>query len=516
MLVDTAVIPDGHFLGWSPGRVPAAGADDMAWRLEKDNDLVLQLHLLPTGKPEVVEADIGLFFADRVPTRHPVVLLLGSKTIDIPAGQDDYVIEDRYVLPVDVDVVHVYPHAHYLAREMKAVAKLPDGSTKWLLRIARWNFKWQDEYTYVRPIALPRGTTITMQYTYDNSEANESNPHRPPRRVVYGSRSTDEMGDLLLQLIPRNPADRSALERGVELKALQADIARFERMVTDDPRDHEKHNALAFRYTRVGETDKAIAHLEKALGLKPDYVHAHFNLGNVLAARGRLDEGIRHLRIVVRLQPNHAEAHHNLGYALASLGRLDEAVREFRRALAINPDYADARRNLGRALAARGEMAGAIDELRQAVRLEPESAMAHHSLAAALADGGHASEAVGHWEEALRLDPESIESLAGLSWMLATHPDGGIRRPERAVMLASKAAAMTNRPNAVVLDTLAAALASAGRFDEALVSARMSLDAASAAGDAELTAGIRARIVGYGQRVPYRDRRWLPPGSRPE
>lgn len=516
MLVDTAVIPDGQFLGWSPGKVLAGGTDDMVWRLEGGTDLVVQLHLLPTGKREVVDADLGLYFTDRVPTRHAVVLILGSKTIDIAAGQRNYVVEDRYVLPVDVDVTRVYPHAHYLAKEMKGFATLPDGSTQWLIRIAEWNFKWQDEYAYMRPISLPRGSIITMQYSYDNSDANITNPHHPARRVVYGSRSTDEMGDLLLQLTPRNPGDLTTLERGVELKALQADITRFERMVTDDPRDHEKRNALAFRYTRMGEIDKAIAHLKEALRLKPDYVHAHFNLGNVLAARGQLDRGVHHLRRAARLQPNHAEALNNLGYALASLGRFDEAIRELRRALTVNQDYADARRNLGRALASRGDIVEAIDHLRHALRLEPDSTESHRSLGAILVDIGQATEALRHWEEAIRLEPDSLESLSGLAWILATHPEPAIRRPERAVILASKAAGLARDRNPIVLDTLAAALASAGRFDQAVATARMALDAATAAADAELAAGIRARVNRYLQRNPYLELRWQSQGSGPD
>src|SRR5207253_8000079 len=111
MLSEGAQGPDGHFLGWTPGRVPAPEPADMSWRLERGSDLVVQLHMLPSGRPELIQPSVGLFFAATPPTRVPFMFKLGSKTIDIPAGETTYTVSDRYVLPVDVDVISVYPHA---------------------------------------------------------------------------------------------------------------------------------------------------------------------------------------------------------------------------------------------------------------------------------------------------------------------------------------------------------------------------------------------------------------------
>ena len=117
-----AVMPEDevrNVYGWSPGKAPFMEPADTAWTLEAGSDLVAQLHMLPTGKPEVIQPSVGLFFTDTPPTHVPLVITLQSKTIDIPAGQQDYTIEDSYVLPADIDALSVYPHAHYLAREMK-------------------------------------------------------------------------------------------------------------------------------------------------------------------------------------------------------------------------------------------------------------------------------------------------------------------------------------------------------------------------------------------------------------
>ena len=117
-----------NVFGWSPGKVPVFEPPDTAWTLEQGSDLVVQLHLVSNGTTGTVQPAIGLFFAPTPPTRTPIVVKLESKTIDIPAGEGNYVVEDEYVLPVDVEAVSVYPHAHALAKEMRGTASRPDGT----------------------------------------------------------------------------------------------------------------------------------------------------------------------------------------------------------------------------------------------------------------------------------------------------------------------------------------------------------------------------------------------------
>jgi hypothetical protein len=210
-----AAMPDDQIqnvYGWSPGRVPVLEPADTAWTLEEGSDLAVQLHLVPTGRAESVRPAIGLYFSPAPPTRRPVVIKLESKSIDIPAGDASYVVEDRYVLPVDVDAISVYPHAHYLATEMTGIATLPDGTRKPLLSIKQWNIKWQDQYRFAAPLALPSGTTVSMRFVYDNSDRNTNNPARPAHRVRWGAKSTDEMGALWLEVIPRHADDAARLE----------------------------------------------------------------------------------------------------------------------------------------------------------------------------------------------------------------------------------------------------------------------------------------------------------------
>ena len=145
----SAEYPDGHFLGWTPGQVAPLVAPELAWTLEPGSDLVVQLHLQPSGAVEQVLPEIGFFFSDRPPSRTPTILRLGSQGIDIPPGEARYVIRDAFTLPVDVDLLAVQPHAHYRAREIRGVADLPDGTSRLVMHIKDWDFRWQHVYREV-------------------------------------------------------------------------------------------------------------------------------------------------------------------------------------------------------------------------------------------------------------------------------------------------------------------------------------------------------------------------------
>jgi hypothetical protein len=134
-------------------------------------------------------------------------IALFSNRIDIPAGDRDYKVRDHFETPVDVEAVGIIPHAHYICKDMKGWAILPDGRKRWLIWIRDWNFNWQEQYRYAVPMKLPAGTRFEMEFTYDNSEANPRNPNHPPKRVVWGPATTDEMAGLHVQVVPEDMDD---------------------------------------------------------------------------------------------------------------------------------------------------------------------------------------------------------------------------------------------------------------------------------------------------------------------
>ena len=460
--------PEGQLLGWTPGQAPHASPAGMQWRLEPGSDLVAQLHLQPTGKSEDVQVSVGLFFTDEPPARAPVGLRLGSETIDIRPGDREHVITDRYVVPVDVDLFAVQPHAHNLARRMEATATLPDGATRWLIAIGDWDFRWQDVYRYARPVALPKGTTIAMRYTYDNSIENVRNPHRPPSRVVWGQNTTDEMGDLWVQMAPRNSADSHALAADARRHAQAEDLAAYTKLLRNEPANPLRHDAVASLYFDAGRLDEAIAEYIQSLRLDARSAQTQYNLGIALAMRGRRDEAVAAFEAALALDPDYAQAHTNLGALLHVLGRTGPAIEHYRRAIALRPDNVEAHANLGLLLSAKGQPHDAVRELQAAIALNGAAAPA----------------------------------LAGLAWIRATAADPALRDPEEAVRLAERAVEETGRRDVAALDAQAAAYASAGRFKDAVAAARLGVDVAVSLELIDAAAELRSREQLYAQGHP--------------
>ena len=405
--------------GWSPGKVPVMEAADNAWTLDPGTDFVLLLHMIAGTQSETVQPMIGLFFSDTPPTRTPVSVKLEAQGIAIPAGDSHYVVEDSYVLPVDADAVSIYPHAHYLGKEMRGTATLPDGSQKDLLWIRQWDFRWQDRYRYQAPVFLPQGTRLSMRFTYDNSAANPNSRHNPPQLVRSGPRSTDEMGHLWIEIVPRRAEDRARLETDFVRRSLSAAIASAELDVRLEPHVAAARNTLATRYLQVGRVADAQAQLEEAVRLDRRNAEAHSNLGTVLQAQGRLAEGMQRLRTAVQLKPKDDSVRFNLGAGLLAAGQLDAAMREFEAAIALNPDNAAAHFNLGVILGPRYQLDSAIAHLRRAVEIDPLHADAYHNLAVAYGLRGRIGEGIEAAQAAVRLNPNSAVARQQLQRLLA-------------------------------------------------------------------------------------------------
>jgi Tfp pilus assembly protein PilF len=416
-----AAMPDDevqNVYGWSPGKAPFMEPADRAWTLPKGSDLVVQLHLLPAGRPQPVQPTIGLFLSDRPPRHEPLIVRLESKAIDIPAGETSYAIEDSYVLPADVDVLSLYPHAHYLAKRMLGTATFPDGTTRTLLSIPSWDFRWQDQYRYVSPLFLPKGTTLRMRFTYDNSDGNRRNPRRPARRVRWGPQSTDEMGALWLEILPRTSGDVPVLLKDFSARSLRADIAGGEMQVAVNPTDPLAHNFLATKYLQAGRLADAVAQLNEALALRPRDAEAHSNLATALLAQGQTAVAVQHAREAVRLKPGDDRVHFNLGNLMLASGQPDEAEREFQRAVQLDPDNGDAQFNLGVLLGSHNRLDEAIAHLRRAVEINPQNADAHRNLGLGLGFQGKLDEGIEELRTALGIQPDSAEAQRNLASLL--------------------------------------------------------------------------------------------------
>ena len=367
--------PDSHLFFWKPGSSPHVEPDGMALRLEPGNDFVLNTHLQPSGKAESIAPRIGLYFTDKPATQFPVLLeLQNDLALDIPAGVAEFHVNDDFTMPVDVDLLAIYPHAHYLGKDLLATATFPDGTTKTLIHIPRWDLNWQAVYYYAERVFLPKGTVVGMHYTYDNSAGNAANPFHPPQRVAGGNRTVDEMAHLWLQVLPRA---ESTMETDARME-LQESLARHD--VERNPADFAAQYNLGAMLQARGETAEALPHYEAAVGQHPADAIANNALGGALLALGNAEGAIVPLRVAIQNKPDYFAAHYNLGNALVSLGQFRAAIQEFQRAIRLNPTDSMAEANLGAALAEVEELAAARDHLEKALKLDANNSLARENL----------------------------------------------------------------------------------------------------------------------------------------
>jgi len=461
--------PDSHFLFWKADTPVLTEPADMAWRLDPGNDLILNMHLKPSGKPETLDAQVGLYFTNEAPTKHPMLLQLDrDDVLDIPAGDAHFVVEDSLKLPVDVDVLGVYPHAHYLGHDLEGWAILPSGEKKWLVWIKNWDIDRQSVYRYKEPIYLPKGSVLHMKYTYDNSADNVHNPNSPPIRVKAGNRSVDEMSHLWVQVLPVHVAPHGPDPR------LLLEVAWMKNRLTKLPGDRIGLYNLAAAYAGLGEYGEAIATYEQVLHLAPndpgtlialgaamegagkwqeaeemyrkavgaagggrERCDAGFDLGAVELHHDDLTHAEADFKAQVEACPGDASGHAGLGDAYASEGRLDAAEAEFHASLGIDAENEAALLGLGELEENAGHLDDAMQHLSEASRVQPDSAEVHEQLARAYAQNGELGKALTELRATAALKPEDPTIHSALAQVLTAtgDVDGAIAEQRTALKL---------------------------------------------------------------------------------
>ena len=441
--------PDGHFLFWKPDTPALIEPEGMPWRFDPGNDLILNMHLKPSGKPETLDAQVGLYFTPDPPAKQPMLLALErDDALDIPAGDANFVVEDSLTLPVDVEVLGVYPHAHYLGHDMQGWATLPDGQKKWLVWIRSWDIDRQAVYRLKEPLVLPKGTVLHMHYTYDNSSANMHNPHSPPVRVHAGNRSEDEMAHLWLQVLPvasadtkidpRLPLEEAWMRRLLEKQphdalaaynlaaALEGEgrfqdaAAAYQAQLVVQPGDARLLNGLGGALESEGEWQSARKTYEQAVAASPDNCDARFNLARLELKHALATDAEAQFRTMLDRCPADAAVYDGLAASLAAQGKTDKAQAEFEQALQLDAQDFTANYSLGALHLEAGQTDTAIVELGRAVEANGHDADAREHLAMAYAQSGRSADAVAQLRTAVELAPDDADLRALLSQELAT------------------------------------------------------------------------------------------------
>jgi tetratricopeptide (TPR) repeat protein len=317
---------------------------------------------------------------------------------------------------------------------------------------------------------------------------------------------------------------------------LDTAVVHYERALAIEP---DQKTLLAFGKARARQArlDDAIALYGRALHVVPDDAETHYALANALRRQGKTEEAIASYRRALELDPSSADMHNNLGVALLDAEHVDEARAEFTRALELHPgdvdallnlaliaenaedwpvalsnyraalsragndpQYADAHRRFAAVLAREEHHDQAIAEYRIARRLLPDDDDVIDQLVSTLIAAGRSGEAVHELSGALEHHPDSVRLASSLAWLRATSADGDSRDGAQAVRLAEQVSAL-EPDDADALDTLAAAYAEAGRFDDAVKAARRALEVVGE--DSDLADAIRSRIALYTAGHPF-------------
>jgi len=210
--------PSGTLGGWSPGARAVAFPHGVVKVLRARTQLVMQNHYHPNGSAQEDRTSLGIYFSKTKPKGWAIGVPIVEQHIDIPPGNRDYKLSTAFTTPVDIQVFAIFPHMHWLGKEVKVVANLPDDQRIPLIWIKDWDFNWQGEYFYQKPIHLPKGTRIEMDVSFDNSSGNGRNPNHPPRRVIFGDQSTDEMAVCVMEVEIDNISDAVALQKAILLQ----------------------------------------------------------------------------------------------------------------------------------------------------------------------------------------------------------------------------------------------------------------------------------------------------------
>ena len=282
-------------------------------------------------------------------------------------------------------------------------------------------------------------------------------------------------------------------------------ITSFETAIRLAPDHLKARNNLATTLSACGRIEDAKAQCRAASQLDPQAAEPHSNLGTLLAREGKWEEAIAEYRLALVRDPGMSEARCGLAGALAKAGQHEEAVRELAEALKLQPTNAAARLQLAGILVLQGKMDQALVEYSEVLRANPSDATAHYRLALALMRQHDTGKAIAHYRAALEARPNFADALNNLAWTLATNPDPQFRNGAEAALLAERACRLTEHKQALMLGTLGAAHAEAGRFPEAVAAAEKAIAVAEEANDKEVADMNRKLAALYRSGLPYRD-----------
>jgi peroxiredoxin len=183
----------GGIGGWAPGQRARFLPDGYGYPLPKGADFILQLHYHRNGRVEKDRTSVGLYFSKKASVKPYKSLVIPGRFFIIPANRPDFPAKGSIEVLEDCEVHSIMPHMHMLGKQIKVTMTPPGGKTTTLLKIADWDYNWQETYFLKQPIKVKKGTKFGVEAVYDNSDQNPNNPFSPPQWVRFGEQTDNEM-----------------------------------------------------------------------------------------------------------------------------------------------------------------------------------------------------------------------------------------------------------------------------------------------------------------------------------
>ena len=280
-------------------------------------------------------------------------------------------------------------------------------------------------------------------------------------------------------------------------------VAHFSKLIELDPNNSQVYSDRGFAYNNMGKYDLAIQDFNNAINLNPNNPDFHNNRALACKNMGRYNQAIRSFDDAIKLDPSNADLYN--GKALSYLAKKDyyKAVQDFSQAIELNPASAILYNNRGLAYRTYGFYGMAIEDFGQAIKLDKLNPTFHNNMGLTLGLQGKPEEAVSYFRQSLHLRRDWPDALNNLAWILATHEDIKVRNASEAVDLARRACELTNYKAPTLLDTLAAALASNGQFEEAIRNAEKALKICRENNIIPLAEEIQSRLDLFKQNKAY-------------
>jgi tetratricopeptide (TPR) repeat protein len=341
-----------------------------------------------------------------------------------------------------------------------------------------------DRYTYVPSIG------IFIMVAWGAAELLRNWKYRKPALAITASA-------ILLVLL---------IHTRIQVRYWRNSISLYEHTLAVTENNSVMHFNLGHAYQSQNNLDQAVKHYLEAIRLRPKDPEAHNNLATIFLQQNRIDEAIAYFRKAVEIKPAYADAYYNLGRTLQSQGKFDEAIKYLNKNLEIRPGWPEIHNWLALTYAQAGRLKETIDHCERSLKLDPNQPKVYKNLGTIFDAQRDFIKAAHYWGKALEFEPNSVGLINNLAWFKATQADPNLTNHQEAVRLALRACEMTDFNQPDLLDTLAAAYASIGKFTEAIKTAEKAQKLAETISNKNLAEDLRTRLQLYKTGQPYHEK----------